>query len=270
MIPNLCTIRRRQDVLIPIVSIATLTATLAVLVLNAHWIASLALGVFLLILPTGILFAPQHAFEGESLWQRLDLYDDTTLPSQKLLDAIDEIEYTTTFARKNGVVALEKHLSMLNYSHAYLRICIPYLLDAKTENELEHWCQLQESNFKSEHLRLVNTFFHATQQVLPMVSLLNAVLILVALKGGLSPEIASVSFLMSLGVWVMSRLIFEPFLHYIQEEDHHESQIRKMILHGMKGVWKQTHPHALRRDLEAYLPPRDASVSSEEPHAWHH
>jgi flagellar motor component MotA len=266
MIPNLFTIRRRQDVLVPIVSLATLSAPIAIFLLHAHWLEGLVLAVLLTVLPLGILFSPQQAFEGESLWQRLDTYDDTTVPSQKLLDAIDELEYTTTFARKNGVVALEKHLPMLNYSHPYLSVCIPYLLDAKTENDLEQWCQLQERNFKSENTALINTFFHASQTLLPIASLLNAFLILIALKGGLSPELASTSFLMSLGTWAMYSLIFQPFLSHIYEAEIQEIQIRKMILHGIKGVWKQTHPHALRRDLEAYLPPRELHLPIEDAH----
>jgi hypothetical protein len=36
-----------------------------------------------------------------------------------------------------------------------------------------------------------------------------------------------------------------------------------MIQEGLQGVWKQVHPQALRRDLEAYLPAYENSPQTE-------
>ncbi len=254
MIQSAFTLRRRQDVTLPILLMTAGSIAVAPLVLGLSLLETAVLASVLIALPLWGFFTPNTALEGETLWQSLDVYDDTTPSSQRILDAIDELEYTATFARKNGLVALEKHLPRLNYSHTYLKTCVNYLLDAKSEGDLRQFCQTQELAFQAEDALLLNTLFKSVQQFLPVASFINAVAVLLALKGVLTPELAGASFLVSLYAWASTRAVWMPLLEHFERHNHADAQLRKMIQEGLQGVWKQVHPQALRRDLEAYLP----------------
>ena len=257
MIQSAFTLKRRQDVALPILLITASTVAMAPLVLGLSLLESSVLATVLIALPLWGFLTPNTALEGETVWQSLEAYDDTTPSSQRILDAIDELEYTATFARKNGLVALEKHLPHLNYSHPYLKKCIRYVLDAKTENDLQQFCQIQDKAFQEDHALLLNTLFKTVQGFLPVASFINAIAVLLALKGVLSPSLAEASFLVSLHAWASIHTLWIPFMEHLERENQRDSQLRKMTQQGLQGVWKQVHPQALRRDLEAYLPAYD-------------
>jgi flagellar motor component MotA len=254
MIPFAFVLRRRQDVVLPTLLLIALTVAVVPFAFGLTVVESAVLATVLVALPLWTFCSPKTALEGESVWQSLAAYDETTPSSQRLLEAIDELEYTATFARKNGMVALEKHLPRLNYSHAYLKKCMNYLLDAKTEGDLRQFCQLQEKAFHAEETLLLNTVFTSVQQFLPVACFVNVLAVLLALKGVLTPDLAGASLLMSLYAWASTRAIWMPLLEQFERHNQDDQQLRNMIQEGLQGVWKQVHPQALRRNLEAYLP----------------
>jgi flagellar motor component MotA len=260
MIKSIFTPKRRKEAVLPLLILTAGSIAVAPLALGLSLLETAVLASVLIALPLWGFFTPNTALEGESLWQSLDVYDDITPSSQRILDAIDELEYTATFARKNGLVALEKHLPRLNYSHTYSRKCVNYLLDAKNEGDLRQFCQTQELAFHAEDALLLNTLFKSVQQFLPVASFINALAVLLALKGVLTPELAGASFLVSLYAWASTRAVWMPLLEHFERHNQADAQLRKMIQEGLQGVWKQVHPQALRRDLEAYLPAYESTV----------
>jgi flagellar motor component MotA len=269
MIPFAFVLKRRQDVVLPTLLLIALTVAGALFAFSLTVVESAVFASVLVAFPLWALVTPHTALEGGNLWQSLEAYDETTPSSQRLLEVIDELEYTATFARKNGMVALEKHLPRLNYSHAYLKKCMNYLLDAKTEGDLRQFCQLQEKAFHAEETLLLNTVFKSVQQFLPVTSFVNALAVLLALKGVLTPELAGASLLVSLYAWASTRAIWMPLLDQFERHNQNDQQLRKMIQEGLQGVWKQVHPQALRRNLEAYLPAyEEAQGPLPHPHEW--
>lgn len=271
MITHAFTIHRRQDLILPLLLIITSHVAMAPLLFGASSVMTSILTLGLGLLPLWVFCFPHADLEGEWLWSALVSHDEQIPASQRILEMIDELDYTASFVRKSGLVALEKNLPMLNYSQPYLRTCLQYVLDAKSDSELQTLCQRQDTAYTQAEETVLNALWHRVETLLPISTFINTFMVILALKQVLSPEIAGLSLLMSVGTWASVYFVFNPFLRQLETRHQQNQSLRRMIQQGVQGVWHQLHPQALRRDLEAYLPPSDWTENgSESPLFSHH
>jgi flagellar motor component MotA len=248
------TLSPRSTLLTGSLAVAGLMALLSSTVLAAPLEITIVLTTFLLILPTVLLLMPRQNLEGQSLWARCMAFYNSYTHGEHVLQAIEDLDYIAGFTRKYGWVALEKHQEKLAFSHAYLARCLPFLLEAKQEMDLIHWCQIQDEQLQDGQQELISTFQSASNTFMPVASALNAVAILLAFKGGFNADLASASFLMTLGSWIISAGVMNPLIQQFERHVVEESTLRRLIVHGLRGIWKQQHPEALRQELESFLP----------------
>jgi len=197
------------------------------------------------------LFASNDA---GSLWSHLPKLENRMAHGEQCFTLIEELEGLGRFVRSNGMVALGRDLHLWNLSHPYLNTALNYCVDAKDEESLNQLLRLQGTANEARFQQILQRFKMGARAFLPITSIVNALGVLLAIKGILPTSWAMSSFLLTAGAYLVQAHTWSPYSHYLEQRLAEEKTIHRMIQHGVRALWRQEHPTSIRQDLEAFMP----------------
>ncbi len=173
---------------------------------------------------------------------------------QKLIDELVEL---ATLARKNGILAMEKH----ECSDSFLKQAISYCVDGYAQEFVEE-SLMNDIQLLQERHDTGQRIFRGLGDAAPAFGMIGTLIGLVQMLSSMDnprnigPAMA-VALLTTFYGALMAHLIFIPIAEKLELRSKHEVLCRKLVLDGVLAIQKGISPRMLRDTLQAYLAPKE-------------
>lgn len=178
-------------------------------------------------------------------------------PKQEVRTTIDTIVQLATIARKEGLLALERHVDAV--PHPFVRRLLRLLIDGIDPQSLRTVAET-ELHYIGERHEKSAAVFHKMGGYSPTMGIIGTVMALIATlaSAGDEPEMLirhiAGAFIATLWGVLMANIVWLPLydkLRRISDEEHHHLDI---AVEGVLGIQSGEVPSIIRAKLEGMLP----------------
>lgn len=171
---------------------------------------------------------------------------------------IEEIIRFATKARKNGLVSLEAEAAEID--DPFLKKALTLAVDGADLSELRKMLEL-EVYLLEQFADAEAKVFESAGGYAPTIGIIGAVLGLIQVMKNLSniDEVGrgiATAFVATVYGVALSNILLLPAAGKIKARNHHESQMRELVVEGVSAIVEGLNPKIVRSKLEAYLPPQ--------------